>query len=99
MKHFSRNLTHFICFFLIVSNSIAQSFKSDVDAMVTDSYSENTPGISILVAKNGKAIYKNTSGYANMELEIPIKSENVFEIGSITKQFTVIAILMLEEQG
>ena len=38
-------------------------------------------------------------GMANMELGVKMKPENVLEIGSITKQFTAVGILMLEEQG
>jgi CubicO group peptidase (beta-lactamase class C family) len=36
---------------------------------------------------------------ADLELQVPLTTDNVFEIGSITKQFTAVAILMLEEQG
>lgn len=59
----------------------------------------NAPGVSILIAKNGQVIYKKAVGLANLELQIPLTTDNVFEIGSITKQFTSVSILMLEEQG
>jgi len=52
-----------------------------------------------LVAKNGKIIYKKAVGHANAELDVPMEVNNVFRIGSITKQFTSVGILMLEEQG
>lgn len=52
-----------------------------------------------MVAKNGNAVYKKAFGIANLELNIPMKTENVFEIGSMTKQFTAVSILMLLEDG
>ena len=52
-----------------------------------------------MVAKNGKIIYRKAFGKANLELEVNMTPENVFQIGSITKQFTSVAILMLLEEG
>lgn len=77
----------------------AQNLEKDIDAIVSSMYTAQDPGISILVAKNGKPIYRKAFGKANLELGVPLQPENVFEIGSITKQFTAVAILMLEEQG
>ena len=44
-------------------------------------------------------MYQKAFGKASLELSVPMTTENVFEIGSITKQFTAVAILMLNEQG
>lgn len=52
-----------------------------------------------MVAKAGKPIYQKAFGKANLELDVNLTTENVFQLGSMTKQFTAIAILMLEEQG
>jgi len=79
--------------------SSSQNLGKKIDAYLSKLYSNKSPGISILVAKNGKAIYKKGFGMANLELDIEAKPKHVFEIGSITKQFTAVAILMLEEQG
>ena len=54
---------------------------------------------NVLVALSGKPIYKNSFGYANIELEVKNTSETKFRIGSITKQFTSMAIMILQEQG
>jgi CubicO group peptidase (beta-lactamase class C family) len=57
------------------------------------------PGGVFMVAKNGKAIYQKAFGKANLESDVQTTPDNVFQLGSMTKQFTAIAVLMLEEQG
>ncbi len=54
---------------------------------------------SVLVAENGKVIYKKGLGLANMEWNIPNEPDTKFRLGSITKQFTSMLVLQLVEQG
>ncbi|MFN2510035.1 MAG: serine hydrolase [Pyrinomonadaceae bacterium] len=54
---------------------------------------------SVLVAENGKVIYKKGFGLANMEWNIPNTPDTRFRLGSITKQFTAALVLQLVEQG
>lgn len=90
----------FLLFTLLSFTSVnSQSLEQKVDAYLKSSYPSDGPGVSFLIAKDGKPIYQKAFGMANMELKIPMNKNNVFEIGSITKQFTAVAILMLEEQG
>ncbi len=77
----------------------AQDLEQKIDNIVKDVYKENEPGMALLVSKNGKSIYRKAFGKANLELGVAMKPENIFELASITKQFTAVAILMLEEQG
>lgn len=96
--------THFFGFsllivFLLTFSIQAQSLDQKIDAMASEMYPKDGPGVSILIAKDGKPIYQKAFGLANLELNTPMTTGNVFEIGSITKQFTAVAILMLEEQG
>ena len=53
---------------------------------------------SVLVSMNGKIVYKSAFGFANIEYEILNKPDTKFEIGSCTKQFTAILIMMLKEK-
>lgn len=57
------------------------------------------PGLSIAVVRDGRIAKSRGYGLANVELNAPITEDTVFEIGSITKQFTATAIMMLVEQG
>lgn len=54
---------------------------------------------SILVAKDGQPIISKGYGMANYELDVPNTPNTVFRLGSITKQFTATAILLLQEKG
>ena len=86
------------CLLISFSNQ-AQNLTSQVDEYLLSHSQPNAPGASVLISKDGKAIYKKAVGMANLELNVPLSTDHVFEIGSITKQFTAVSILMLEEQG
>ena len=60
---------------------------------------KNGPGGEFLVSKAGKIIYQKSFGKANIESDVNLSSEDIFQIGSMTKQFTAISILILEEKG
>lgn len=69
------------------------------DAIFQQAYTNNSPGAAILIAKGDKILYRKAFGMANLELNVEMKPETVFQLASITKQFTSVAILMLVEQG
>jgi CubicO group peptidase (beta-lactamase class C family) len=60
---------------------------------------EGYPGAAILVAQNGRILYQNGYGYADIGNRVRITPETKFRIGSVTKQFTAAAILKLQEDG
>ncbi|HZY40088.1 MAG TPA: serine hydrolase domain-containing protein [Mucilaginibacter sp.] len=89
---------------LLSFTTLAQLQQNDqltrsIDSLVAPQFEGNQPGISILIAKKGQVVYKKAFGSANLELNTPMQPDNVFRIGSITKQFTAVAILQLVEQG
>lgn len=85
---------------LSISTLSAQDLTQQFDAIVAQHYTNpDAPGATILVAKDGKTIYRKAIGKADLELNVNMVPENVFMLASITKQFTAVAILMLEEQG
>ena len=69
------------------------------DQLFTQAYPADGPGAAVLVMKDGQAVLRKGYGMANLELGVPIRPEMVFELGSITKQFTAAAILLLQERG
>src|SRR6266540_2100464 len=70
-----------------------------IDNLVQASYKPTEPGGAVIVVRDGKIIFRKGQGMANLELGVPIEPDMVFRLGSITKQFTAVAILMLAEQG
>ena len=57
------------------------------------------PGISLAVIRSNQTVKRATYGLANVELDVPVKRETVFEIGSLTKQFTAACILLLAQES
>ena len=59
---------------------------------------QHIPGLSLLVVKDGKVIRSEGFGFANVELQVPVKPETIFQSGSVGKQFTATAVMMLVEE-
>jgi CubicO group peptidase (beta-lactamase class C family) len=60
---------------------------------------QHIPGLALLVARGGKIVQAEGFGLANVELQVPVKPETVFQSGSVGKQFTATAVMMLVEGG
>ena len=54
---------------------------------------------AVLVAKNKKIVYQNQVGYADFRKKTPLNSESVFQLASVSKQFTAAAIMQLKEKN
>lgn len=72
---------------------------SEFDKLLSQIFKPNEPGATVLVSKKGSIIYNKAFGMANMEFNVPMQVDNIFKLGSVTKQFTAVAILQLMEQG
>jgi len=57
------------------------------------------PGLALAVARNGKIVKVRGYGVANLEHDVPVTPDTVFELASVTKQFTASAIMLLVEEG
>ena len=92
---FSRFLAVFLFLFLTVS------VRADaVDRYVRAQLAEkHIPGAAVAVVKNGKIIKKKGYGLASVEFNVPVTTETVFEIGSVSKQITAAAVMLLVEDG
>ena len=62
-------------------------------------FNTHTPGCAVGVARHGTVAYKVGYGMADLERNVPISAETVFESGSVAKQFTAAALLLLARQG
>jgi CubicO group peptidase (beta-lactamase class C family) len=100
LKH---RLTQILFLFVTISSSLAlhaQKLETQIDSLVLkDFHDKSGTGGVFMVAHQGKIIYQKGFGKANLELGVDMTPDYVFQLGSMTKQFTAVAILMLEEQG
>jgi CubicO group peptidase (beta-lactamase class C family) len=55
--------------------------------------------MALVIVKDGKAIYSKGLGYKDFENEVPVTSSTQFAIGSATKAFTALSVLLLQDQG
>jgi CubicO group peptidase (beta-lactamase class C family) len=70
-----------------------------VDEVFGDLAKANSPGCALGVYRDGKIIYAKGYGLANIEENVAITPQSVFDIGSTSKQFTAASILLLEKRG
>ena len=100
MKHQFKIIVVFVC--ILLSNPFAYGAEDNDLSKAIDSLFDNRegrPGCAVGVINNGEYIHKRGYGLANLEHNISIDENSIFRIGSISKQFTAMAIAILEEQG
>jgi len=82
-----------------VAQAAAASLESRVDALFSKWNTLDSPGAAIAIVKDGLVIYRRGFGCAQLEYGIPITPSTVFHVASVSKQFTAMAITMLEAAG
>jgi len=100
MKHQFKIIVVFVC--ILLSNPFAYGTEDNDLSKAIDSLFDNRegrPGCAVGVINNGEYIHKRGYGLANLEHNISIDENSIFRIGSISKQFTAMAIAILEEKG
>jgi CubicO group peptidase (beta-lactamase class C family) len=70
-----------------------------VDEIFADLTKPGSPGCALAAARDGKLLYAKGYGLANIEENVPITPQTVFDIGSTSKQFAAASILLLQKQG
>ena len=100
MKQHQKKSIPTLILILITSISV-QAETSDLSKKIDSLFSDRSekPGCAVGVIENGEYIHSEGYGLANLEHEIPIAKDTIFRIGSVSKQFTTMAIAILEEKG
>jgi CubicO group peptidase (beta-lactamase class C family) len=70
-----------------------------IDSLLSEWDSTEKPSVSIAVVHDGEILYKRGLGMANLEYDIPNTPSTIFNIASVSKQFTAFSILLLQENG
>ena len=109
MPEASRLFSRFAVIIVVILSSLtlanaqaelSPELRAKIDKLATDSLAQSgVPSASIAVVKDGKIVYLNAYGSARLEPKTPATSAMRYSIGSISKQFTAVAMLLLQEQG
>lgn len=96
-------MTRFFALFLLLTLSAwAQAPDANITAVdkIFAQYDKpDSPGCALAVIKDGQILYKRGYGLADLDHDVPIKSDTPFHVASVSKQFTAFAILLLAQQG
>lgn len=108
----SRTLASIVLFMLLAASAAAQvsdreaktsapetTRSQKLDAEVGKAASHSTPGLGVVIVKDGKVVYRTFRGIADMDSKQPLSDKTPFYIASLGKQFTAISIMMLAERG
>jgi CubicO group peptidase (beta-lactamase class C family) len=89
-----------VVFFASVFLAQTESIDGRVDAFVqAEMGRQKIPGLALAVMRGGKIIKARGYGLCNVELDVPVTPESIFQSGSVGKQFTATALMMLVEEG
>ncbi|MFN3969477.1 serine hydrolase [Flavobacterium sp.] len=88
-----------IALLLIVQLTFGQDRVKRMDSLLNALYAQQKINGNFLVAEQGKVIYKKSFGLANEETKEPLNENSIFELASVSKQFTAMAIAILQEKG
>ncbi len=77
----------------------ASDLASRIDASIAPLYKADAPGSTVIVTKDGKTVFRKAYGMADVSAKLGMDPDMSLRLGSITKQFTAVAILKLAEQG
>jgi len=98
MKNFPRSLG--LILLLAVSCLAQNALESKVDEYIRgEMQTQQIPGVALAVIKDGRIVLAKGYGFANVEHQVPVKPETIFQSGSVGKQFTATAVMMLMEEG
>jgi CubicO group peptidase (beta-lactamase class C family) len=100
-----RNITQIVIALLLVTGVLTQAREgaptsAQVDIVLeAQSKAQKIPGVSLAVCRDGKIVKASGYGVANVEWGIPVTPATIFQTGSVGKQFTATAVMMLVEEG
>ena len=98
MKRYSLALSLLLLLSVTCAAQDGVSTKID-DYIRAEMKAQQIPGVALAVVKDGKIMIERGYGLANVEHQVPVKPETIFQSGSTGKQFTATAVMMLVEEG
>jgi CubicO group peptidase (beta-lactamase class C family) len=84
---------------LIISSRVSAQTDEVDDYVRAEMKRRMIPGLALVVIRDGEVIKMKGYGFANLEHDVPVTPDTVFELASVTKQFTAAAVMILVEEG
>jgi len=84
---------------LLAQITLGQDRIQRIDSLLNALYADQKINGNVLIAEKGKIIYKQSFGNANEEKKQKLDENSVFELASVSKQFTAMAIMILKEKN
>lgn len=99
MDNMSKYLSIGVIISLVSGLSASASVSARVDSLMAERYCSDEPGAAVIISQNDEVLFEGYYGVADMETLRPIDSNTTFNIASVSKQFTVIGAMILQERG
>jgi CubicO group peptidase (beta-lactamase class C family) len=106
LRHHSPSFIVFVLAAVLCTSSILSEAQQNLPVSAAASNyirsemeRQHIPGLALLVSRGGKIVQSQGFGLANVELQVPVKPETIFQSGSVGKQFTATAVMMLVEES
>lgn len=103
--HSSPSRLNLLALCLVVLSSVtltsaqADDSREKVDALFSQWSKPDSPGCALAVIRDGQVVFKRAYGTGNLDYGIPLSSTSVFNMASVSKQFTAMSIALLANQG
>lgn len=81
------------------TSTTASTLATQIQSRVNPTLIDNGPGVAVLVIDNGEIVHRSGYGFADIDAETLIDANSVFDLASVSKQFTALAIQILAERG
>src|SRR5262245_20010702 len=78
--------------------TVAESVKA-VERLLAEGVQSASPGAAVMVLHRGEVVFQKGYGLADLEKKVPVTPTTTFELASVSKPFTALAILILMERG
>ncbi|MGE8533689.1 MAG: serine hydrolase, partial [Chryseobacterium sp.] len=100
MSYYKQLFLFLTVLLLPINHSFAQNTKTTkIDSLMKWAHQTGIFNGNVLVAKNNKVIYNTSFGFTDATKKVQLTPDYRFNIGSITKEFSAVALLQLQEQG
>ena len=88
-----------LCLLVFLTADAQQINYAKADSIIQSAVTNHHFNAVVLIAEQGKVKYEKAFGYSEFAQQIPLKKTDIFELASVSKQFTAMVIMMLKEKG